>query len=283
MAQIVASPVFLEAFPEADLSLPNGGASPFLLRLAETLAAHPFVGQQLRDAEGIAVDLDYTLIESRPGFEALNNEIGRRSGVVNLGLISEMDARMRGQPLDVYLSAFYDVCIANGMPELSWPEFLRIRERTMEELAAGRIEIPGGISQVPDSFILLATLERAWQKVPRVFTHCPRLLAAAFIREAGFSQLVDCSTMVCGDDTSLGKDTEEYWRRIVSFKSAPKWVGFDDTSIGAEWMLRRAGFGLVIVRPSSSSYLDRLSTLQKEFGERLFVLQEFGELFAFVG
>ena len=58
------------------------------------------------------------------------------------------------------------------------------------------------------------------------------------------------------------------------------WVGLNDTADGASWMLRAAGLGLVIVRPSSEKYVDSLVGLKREFGDRLCILEEFGELFA---
>ena len=86
--------------------------------------------------------------------------------------------------------------------------------------------------------------------------------------------------MICGDDTALGRDSPEYWEKVVSPDSSLKWVGLDDTAAGANWMLRAANLGLVIVRPSSEVYIPPPLELKKEFEDRLFILEEFGELFA---
>lgn len=276
----VTSPFLDKHYPEAALLFACGQASPFVERLARALELHPLLGTRLRHVQGVVTDLDYTLVESKPAFRALNDEVATRLGVMQLEHVAAMDEQMRGQPLAAYLAAFHQVCRAHGRTTCSFHEFLEVRQGVISDLAAGRMTISGGLAQIPDSFLLVSVLVDVWRKPLRVCTHCPRQLATAFVRESGFGSLVADDNMICGDDGALAKDSPEYWQRIVPARDASHWVGLDDTADGAAWMLRAAGLGLVIVRPSSERYVDPLIGLKREFGDRLYILEEFGELFA---
>lgn len=280
MARTITSEILQRKFHDASLASEDAQASPFTERLARALEGHPVLGPRLRHAEGIVADLDYTLVESKPAFQALNTEVASRLGVKHLEQLAEMDDRMRGQPLSAYLKAFHEVCYTYGSSQCSFPEFIGVRQGVIDDLGSGRINVSDGLNQVPDSFLLITVLSKTWGIPLKVCTHCPRPLATAFVRDSGFGALVSPGNMVCGDDSSLAKDSPEYWKLVVPSQSSQNWVGLDDTADGASWMLRAANLGLVIVRPSSDRYHEPLLQLKQEFGGRLYILQEFGELFS---
>jgi len=263
---------------------PNQDISPLADKSAKELAAslqQGPLGQQITQATGLVFDLDYTLVDSANGLKTLNQEIAHRFGVVDYEPIQDMDERMRGKPLEEYLPAFYQVCSTFGR-HLDWDyeKFLEVRKSVMTDMSTGKVEIQGGVRAIPGAVELMTAVSQVSGKTLYVCTHCPRLLAKAFLLQSGFGNLVPESTLVCGDDTELGKDKPQYWQRVIPAGESSSWVGFDDTSHGARWMLEVAQIGTVIVRPSAEKYRPELTSLKEKFPERLTVVSDFKQLFS---
>jgi phosphoglycolate phosphatase-like HAD superfamily hydrolase len=263
---------------------PNQDTSPRAVKSAKELAAslqEEPLGQQITQATGLVFDLDYTLVDSANGLKTLNQEIALRFGVVDFGPIQVMDDQMRGKPLEEYLPAFYQACSAFGRrPDWDYEKFLEVRKSVMADMSTGNVEIQGGVTAIPGAFELMTAVSHLSRKTLYVCTHCPRLLAKAFLLQSGFGNLVPEETLVCGDDTELGKDKPEYWKRVIPAGESSSWVGFDDTSHGARWMLEVAQIGTVIVRPSAEKYRPELTSLKEKYPERLTVVSDFKELFS---
>lgn len=262
---------------------PDQNISPLAGKSAKELAAclqQGPLGQQITQATGLVFDLDYTLVYSANGIKTLNQEIALRFGVADYQPIQVMDDQMRGKPLEEYLPAFYQVCSNFGThPEWDYEKFLEVRTSVMADMSTGRVQIQGGVTAISGALELMTAVSHLSGKTLYVCTHCPRLLAKAFLLQSGFGNLVPESTLVCGDDTELGKDKPQYWQRVIPAGQSLSWMGFDDTSHGARWMLEVAQIGAVVVRPSAEKYRSELISLKEAYPKRLTVVSDFQELF----